>query len=89
MVHELKTDSAVFQDVMNCVKKFEIRKNDRGFQVGDYLWLRETAYTGAEMAQGEQLIYTGGDVVVKVYHILNGPIYGLVDGWCIMSIGLC
>ena len=88
MVHQLKTDLEVFQPVAGGAKTFEIRKNDRNFQAGDYLWLRETAFTGAEMANGAELIYTGNEAVVKVIYILKGPIYGLVDGWCIMSVAM-
>lgn len=100
MVHELKTDSKVFQAVLEGKKTWEIRKNDRRFQVGDELWLKETVYTGAEMAprwngrppgtgrmvDGKPLKYTGRMIAVIVSYILCGPIYGLEDGWCIMSI---
>lgn len=84
--HELKTDPEVFQAVIDGAKTYEIRKDDRGFGVGDTLVLRETFNTGAEMAAGRRLEYTGRRVEVKVGHILRGPIYGLADGWVIMSI---
>lgn len=38
--HELKIDIKYFDDVKNGKKNFEIRKNDRDFQVGDILELR-------------------------------------------------
>lgn len=85
-VHELKTDSDVFQAVVKGDKTFEIRRNDRDFQVGDLLVLHETVSTGAEMAAGAPLEYTGGECLVRVDYIMNGPIYGLIDGWCVMSI---
>lgn len=86
MIHELKTDSAVFQAVKGETKSFEIRKDDRRFDVGDELWLKETLHTGAEMARGAPLEYTGNVIAVTVTYILRGPIYGLADGWVIMSI---
>ncbi len=86
MRHTLKTDHAVFQDVIAGRKTFEIRKDDRGFQVGDTLDLLETVHTGAEMTAGAPLEYTGGQSWVTVKHILRGPVYGLADGWVIMSI---
>lgn len=85
-VHDLKTDSAVFRAVANGLKTYEIRRDDRDYKVGDVLHLRETAATGAEMAAGAPLEYTGNEVVKLVTHILRGPIYGLADGWVILSI---
>ena len=32
--------------------------------------------------------YTGNVCVVRVDYVLRGPIYGLMDGWCIMSTNL-
>ena len=55
-IHELKTWPEYFQEVDNGNKPFEIRKNDRGFEVGDELllmeWNPETeAYTGRGIAK--------------------------------------
>ena len=98
MVHELKTDAEVFQAVLDGKKTYEIRKNDRNFQVGDELHLKETVYTGeemkarhngaypGEMIPGMPLEYTGRCIARYVTHVLRGPIYGLASGWCILSI---
>jgi hypothetical protein len=84
--HELKTDSEVFNRVWDQVKLYEIRKNDRNFLVDDILILKETKHTGEEMSYGAPLIYTERKIYAKVLDILNGPKYGLGEGWCIMSI---
>ena len=86
MEHELKTDPEVFDAVSRGEKKFEIRKDDRGFEVGDTLILRKTLHTGLEMAAGAPLCYEGDPLHLCVSYILRGPIYGLADGWVIMSI---
>lgn len=85
MIHELKTDRKVFDDVARGVKTFEIRYNDRGYQVRDRLVLRKTEFTGKEMGRGAPLNYLD-DLQVVVTYILRGPIYGLADGWVIMGI---
>ena len=84
--HKLKTDSGVFWPVARGEKKFEIRLNDRDFQVGDLLILQETRFTGEEIRGGAPLEYTGFEIEVMVRHILYGSIYGLKKGWVIMSI---
>jgi len=86
MTHELKTDPEVFQAVWDDLKTYELRKNDRNFEVGQLLKLKETKSTGAEMKEGAPLVYTGRTVTAEVTHVLNGPIYGLAEGWCILSM---
>jgi len=41
MIHELKILPEYFDDIMNCKKRFEVRKNDRNYQVGDMLVLHK------------------------------------------------
>ena len=76
MLHELKILPEHFRAVWDREKKAELRKDDRGYAVGDQLALREW--------DGEK--YTGSCIVVTVTHILrNCPEYGLADGYCILS----
>lgn len=82
--HELKTDPDVFQAVWMEHKTYEIRFDDRDFEKADWLTLKETKYTGEEMMKGSPLIYTGREVDVVVMHKLKG-MYGIKDGWCILS----
>lgn len=83
--HELKTDPEVFQAVFDGFKKFEIRRDDRNFKVGDVLFLRETKHTGEDMKNGAPLEYTGREAERHVNYILQGPIYGLEAGWSLLS----
>jgi hypothetical protein len=84
--HELKTDPDTFDEVVGKTKSFEIRFDDRGYQVGDHLRLRKTRDTGEEMKGGMPLTFTGDETTREVSQILRGPIYGLKAGWVIMSI---
>jgi len=67
------------------LKRWEIRLNDRGFNVGDKLILKETHYSGEEMKAGKPLLYTGCEITFPVSFIMHGPCYGLKEGWVIMS----
>jgi hypothetical protein len=85
-VHKLKTDPVVFEQVHCGVKTFEIRFDDRHYEVGDILILQKTAYSSADMKAGAPLQYTGGEIARQVTHLMRGPVYGLAEGWVIMSI---
>ena len=75
--HELKILPQYFCDVWSGIKTFELRKDDRDYQCGDILVLREW--------DGEN--YTGSAICVKVTYILkNAGKYGLKDGYVIMGI---
>ena len=75
MTHELKILPNYFNDIMFGNKRFEIRKNDRGFNDGDKLILKEwstlrNGYTGNEITALVDYIHygNGGDFP----WILNG-----------------
>lgn len=84
--HELKTDPEMFQAVVDRKKTAELRYDDRGYQVGNRLLLRETGFSAAQMAAGSPLQYTGRELVVEITHIVRSPAYGLRAGWCMLSI---
>jgi hypothetical protein len=83
--HILKTDPSVFQASWDEEKPYEIRIDDRDFQVGDELLLTETVYTSMEMKNGKPLEYTGRAILQTVIHKLRGGQYGIQDGWCILG----
>ena len=60
--HELKSDPASFQCMWDGVKTFDLRFNDRNFQIGEYLILKETLYSGEEMKAGKPLKYTRREI---------------------------
>ena len=78
--YDLKTLPVYFDKIWNLLKKFELRKNDRGFKLGDVLNLREYNPTI------ENCEYTGRSIRVLVTFILeNCPEFGLQEGFCIMG----
>lgn len=88
VTHEIKADAAVFEASFKWLKNYELRFNDRDYQVGDMLKIRETQFTGAEMKAGAPLIYTDRAINREIAHVLRGPAYGLADGWVILAWGI-
>jgi hypothetical protein len=82
MTHELKTWPVYYQDIIDGNKSFEVRKDDRGFNVGDVLRLREYGWKKPLDPVIER--YTGRYCYVRVDYIYRG--IGIQDGYCIMSI---
>ncbi len=93
MEHDLKTWMPYFEEVKSGRKQFELRKNDRGYKIGDTLLLREYNLLGVNnVTQEIEGEYTGRRIDVKVTYILNyEPMknnFGLEKGYCIMGIQL-
>lgn len=70
-VHSLKTWPEYFEPVLAGVKTFEIRKNDRGFKVGDILALEEyepgtERYTGRICYRRVLYIFQGGELFINI-----------------------
>lgn len=84
-IHKLKTDTEVFQAIVDGRRTFEIRFNDRNFKVGDELVLLETIYTLEEqMKHGKPLLFSCNVLRKTVSYVSSG--YGLQDGWVILGI---
>ena len=77
-VHHLKTLPEYFEAVAGLEKQFEVRNDDRDFQVGDHLVLQEWAES-----------YTGRELTALVDYKLGGEAvqgFGLQAGYCVMGI---
>lgn len=77
-IHKLKTWPDYFKAVKSGEKKFEIRKNDRNFRVGDELILEEY------LPHAKQ--YTGNKILKIVTYVFAGGSFGLDPGFCVMSL---
>ena len=73
--HRLKLAKMFFDAVDTGKKSFELRKNDRNYQIGDILELHE-------MSDGEE---TGRVTEKQVIYILEG-FKGLEEGYCILGL---
>lgn len=73
--HELKILPKYYEPVLHKLKTFEIRKNDRGFAVGDELILKEFEPTKAE--------YTGWQMRQEICYMTD---YAQRPGYVVMAI---
>ena len=73
--HKLRLAKMFFEDVRLGRKSFELRKNDRDYQIGDILELRE-------MDNGEP---TGRVIEKEITYILEG-FAGLKEDYCILAL---
>lgn len=76
-VHELKTLPEFFEAVASGAKPFEVRKDDRGYSVGDVLWLREWNPSTERYGAG---------YVRRVSYVLKGGQFGIQEGHVVMGI---
>lgn len=77
MIHELKIWPEFYEAVRSGLKTFEIRKNDRGYQAGDTLRLREYDPNSEE--------YTGKSIQRRVGYIVEGPPF-MPEGLAVLSM---
>jgi hypothetical protein len=76
-IHQLKTMPKYFEAVSMGIKNFEIRENDRDFNVGDFVELQEhDPYKG----------YTGRKLIKKITYVFRGGKYGLDKNFVVFSI---
>ena len=68
MIHDIKCWPEYFQAVKSGIKPFELRKDDRGYAVGDILHLREF--------DPDTATYTGDDIDKAVTYVLPTKLFG-------------
>lgn len=76
-VHQLKVECEFYTPLSMHLKNFEVRKNDRNFQVNDILILRE--WSAAIEA------YTGLYLCAQISYILDDPRY-CKEGYVILGL---
>ncbi|TDO18153.1 uncharacterized protein DUF3850 [Mycobacterium sp. BK086] len=76
-IHDLKTWPDMFEAIQSKVKTVELRKDDRGFKVGDLLRLAEWSPESG---------YSGRSCLRCVTHLVPGGQFGLEPGYVAMSL---
>lgn len=81
MIHELKVWPVWFKRLADGSKTFEIRRNDRGFQAGDTLILREYDPAGDHDVCNDPRCttqrYTGAQIRRRIGFVASGTMFGL------------
>jgi hypothetical protein len=87
--HELKCWPEYFQATLDGIKTFELRSDDRDFQVGDALYLREWIPADPNAGNGGKGEYSGRNLTLDVLYVLRGyrQWLGLNSGYVAMSTG--
>lgn len=79
MDHTLKTINPYFNEVWCGTKKFELRKNDRKYEVGQKIMLLEY--------DPETDYYSGRNITAIIEYILeNATEFGLMEDYCILGL---
>lgn len=76
-VHDIKMAASYYDDVVSGRKRFELRKNDRGYKVGDSL----------KMLEFDDGKHTGRIIDADIIYMLE-EYKGLEEGYCILGIDL-
>jgi ASC-1-like (ASCH) protein len=79
-LHELRTWPHFFEAVWDGRKTAELRRDDRGFAVGDIILLQEYEPTSGD--------YSGREILARVTHIVDSATFGLQDGHVMLSMAI-
>lgn len=87
--HKLKCWPKYFEHLLDGTKNFEYRINDRDYQVGDTLVLREWPFNpkfqARDKPQGNR--YTGRELTATVTYVLKDSVH-VKEGYCVLSIAI-
>jgi ParB family chromosome partitioning protein len=84
MIHQLKLHKSFFEEKIQGLKPWELRLNDRGFKVGDYIGENEVIDKDGEWVD------TGRFVIEKIVNIVTSDeCPGVQKGWVILTTAPC
>lgn len=92
VIHQIKCWTEYFDALIDGTKTFEVRKDDRGYQVGDTLLLQEWG-TVPYLLHADHLTgvaerddYTGRICIRRVTYVLRGRQFGIENGYVVMGL---
>lgn len=75
--HTLKSHRKPFQDLWDGLRTFDVRSNDRNYEVGDSIMLQEY--------DGDKHEYTDRIIGAKITYMLQGE-WGLPSNVCVLGL---
>jgi len=78
MIHDLKAWPQFFDALLTGEKTFEVRKNDRNYQVGSTLLIREWDPKNSS--------YSGRELKFTISYILFGGQFGIEEGFVVLGL---
>ena len=89
-IHDLRTWPQFFEAVADRSKPFEVRRDDRDFQPGDWLLLEEYDPTDSGQPRVyEPKGYTGRKLIRRITYVLRGQAatdVGVRAGFCVLGL---
>jgi hypothetical protein len=87
-IHFVKCWPDAFRALEDGSKRFEFRKDDRDYKVGDLMRIAE--WTPFEEYDYQRAVvkgeYTGKELLMEITYILRGGRFGVPDGYAVMSV---
>lgn len=93
--HHLKTVDPYYHAIADGTKTFEVRKDDRGFKVGDILHLHyfDPALCDGRcpaddpLARARCVAYLGSSRTFEITYVYGGEIGGIEPGYVVLGLG--
>ena len=82
IVHQMKTWVPYFESVVSGAKPFDVRRDDRGFQRGDYVRLVEVSQPR------DGMLPTGREAQYEITYVLTGGQFGIEPGYVVLGLGV-
>lgn len=78
MIHNIKLDISFCDLVYKGIKTFEVRRNDRNYQIGDLVWFQPVGLSYQPVEHPVK------DKIYEITYILNG--WGIQEGFVVFAI---